>query len=131
MSVGALLLGGIIYLTFRTSQLLLFRTFKLIGFEEYINQWRQAINLSLPQWAIFCLPDALWASAYILIIDTLLNKYTLKTKLIVASIIPSIGIVSELMQALQLLPGTFDIFDIVAYSVPFLLYIFINLTITK
>ncbi len=127
----SLLFWGLVYMTFRTEKLMMFRVFDIIGLGETISKWRQSINISLPEWVIYNLPDALWATAYILVTDTIFRRGRDNTRLIAASIIPIIGILSELTQAAGIIPGTYDFLDIAAYMVPYTIFAIIIKTTKK
>lgn len=127
----ALLIGGFIYMIYRTEKLLMFRVAESMGLGERIRAWRDAVTLSLPEWIIYNLPNALWASSFILIVDALLKTGSSRQKLLIASIIPAIGVISELMQFFGFLPGTFDILDVLAYAIPYIIYALIIKTTQK
>ena len=65
---------------------------------------------------IFSLPDGLWAMSYTMLIFHLRNDKTFKT-LIWSILIPVIGILSEIGQLYYLIPGTFDIIDLIMYII--------------
>jgi hypothetical protein len=73
----------------------------------------------------------LWAAAYILTIDSLMFRQSVMPRILVSGIIPVIGAVSELLQLIGLLPGTFDVADLLCYLVPYLLYLSITLKIKR
>jgi len=105
-----LLLGSMIYILFRSESLLYNR---LIGFLFYpIATPKTAIE----QLIVYSLPDGLWAMSYTMLILHI-RKNTKITTLIWSSIIPLIGIISEIPQYFFILPGTFDIFDLGMYIV--------------
>jgi len=105
-----LLLGSMIYILFRSESLLYNR---LLGFLFYpIATPKTAIE----QLIIYSLPDGLWAMSYTMLILHI-RKNTKITTLIWSSIIPLIGIISEIAQYFFILPGTFDIFDLGMYIV--------------
>ena len=119
-----ILLGGLIYLSFRPTTLLLFHTLDRVGLMLLIADWRILTAAYHPsEFVIYSLPGGLWASAYILIIVSLLGKASATVRLAVASLIPLSGIVSELMQGTGLLPGVFDPVDLACYALPLLLHI--------
>ena len=121
-----LLTGGMTYLLFRPQTLLMFHVTDAIGLSAAINSMREGISSQLPEFIIYCLPGALWAAAYILTI-----RQSVKARILVAGIIPIIGAVSELLQLTGLLPGTFDVADLLCYLVPYLLYMSIILKIKR
>jgi hypothetical protein len=73
----------------------------------------------------------LWAAAYILTIDSLMFRQSVMPRILVSGIIPVIGAVSELLQLIGLLPGTFDVADLLCYLIPYLLYLSITLKIKR
>ena len=128
---AALFSGGFVYLTYRTEQIVMHHAIKSIGLGETVHSWRQSVTFVPSDWIVYCLPNALWSLAYILVTDTILTKHTDNKRLIAASIIPAIGVVSEFLQKANVLPGTFDLFDILAYSIPYVIYLLIIKTVRK
>lgn len=109
----------IIYLLWRDQQLLVHRLIHTCGLQPWLNDVRGDVaSIDLPEWIRFALPDGLWSMSYILFIDALVRRDYLLT-----SVIPVIGLLSELMQLAGWLPGTFDVCDLVAYALPYLLYV--------
>ena len=105
-----LLLGSMIYILFRSESLLYNR---LLGFLFHpIATPKTAIE----QLIVYSLPDGLWAMSYTMLILHI-RKNTKITTLIWSSIIPLIGIISEIAQYFFIIPGTFDIFDLSMYIV--------------
>ena len=126
-----LLMGGMTYLLFRPQTLLMFHVTDALGLSAVINSMRKGISSQLPEFIIYNLPGALWAAAYILTIDSLMFRQSVMPRILVSGIIPVIGAVSELLQLTGLLPGTFDVADLLCYLVPYLLYMSITLKIKR
>ena len=126
-----LLTGGMTYLLFRPQTLLMFHVTDALGLSAVINSMRESISSQLPEFIIYNLPGALWAASYILTTEYFLYRQSVKTRILVAGIIPIIGAVSELLQLTGLLPGTFDVADLLCYLVPYLLYMSITLKIKR
>ena len=126
-----LLTGGMTYLLFRPQTLLMFHVTDALGLSAVINSMRKGISSQLPEFIIYNLPGALWAAAYILTIDSLMFRQSVMPRILVSGIIPVIGAVSELLQLIGLLPGTFDVADLLCYLVPYLLYMSITLKIKQ
>lgn len=126
-----LLVGGLLYVTFRTDELLMFKVIDALGLGDVTASYRSSVNLVLPAWVVYCLPGALWSAAYILLADVIMRNHTVKERLVAASIIPMIGLLSELLQITGLMPGTFDVIDVVAYTLPYVLYVIVIKTIVK
>ena len=119
-ALGAILIliGGILYLLFRPHTLLLFRVVEMLGFDPIVHSWRQHTLLwNWPEWAVYCLPDGLWSSGYVLIVEGLFLPHPYKW--LVAGIIPVVGAATELLQWAGIMPGTFDVVDIVCYLLPY------------
>ena len=110
-----LFIGCLIYVLFRTDNLLYN---KLLGnFFTPIGSPKTFLQKII----IFSLPDGLWAMSYTMLIFHLRNDKTFKT-LIWSILIPVIGILSEIGQLYYLIPGTFDIIDLIMYiSAPLLI----------
>lgn len=117
-----LLLGGIIYLLFRPTTLLLFHTLDLVGLMPLVTDCRTLVATYQPsEFVVYSLPGGLWAASYILLVVSLLERAMRWQRMMVASIIPLAGICSELMQQAGLLPGVFDTADLVCYAVPLII----------
>ena len=123
---GVILLvaGGLIYTLFRPTTLLGFRFTDAIGLSPLINNWRTALATQQPApFIVYCLPNGLWSAAFILIMDRLFAHQPLRQRLCWTAVIPGIGIAAELLQAVGIVPGTFDWLDILCYAVPYLVYV--------
>ena len=119
-----ILLGGLIYISFRPTSLLLFHTLDRMGLMLLVADWRMWVAAFRPSdFVLYSLPGGLWAASYILIVLSLLNSAPTGLRLTVACSIPLAGIVSELMQGWGMLPGVFDLTDLVCYTLPMLLLI--------
>lgn len=127
-SAVCLLTGGLIYLLFRSKTLLMFSWVAYIGGDQILNFIRDNTVCDLPDFVLFCLPDFLWTTSYILLIDAF--WVAKKQRLIWASIIPIVGMVSEILQYVSVMPGTYDFWDLCCYSLPFCIY-FILLSTNK
>ena len=103
-------MGCLIYALFRRDTLiynrLLGKFFSPLTYPE--NFFEKIIVLSVP--------GGLWAMSYTLLIFHIREDKTLKT-IIWSIFIPIVGIASEISQFYQLIPGTFDLMDIIMYIV--------------
>ncbi|GGI56887.1 hypothetical protein GCM10011444_11960 [Winogradskyella haliclonae] len=93
----------------------MFNWFELFGFSSIVLKLRESIfplYENLPSWIYYSLPDGLWvysfSSAHILIWGNSFSK--LKFWLLIPVFC---GVGAELLQFLNLLPGTFDIYDFI------------------
>ncbi len=122
--------GGLIYLLYRPTTLLLFRIIDATGLASQVGQWRTAVQpCSLSDFTVYCLPNGLWAGAYVLAIDSACASRTAATRMAWAAVIPALGVISELLQIVGIVPGTPDWADALCYAAPYLIYIlYIRLT---
>ena len=117
-SLLLLLIGGMIYILFRSRQTLINLLLDhagangLEGVREAISQWQ------FPEWVVYNLPGGLWSGAYIMLIHALTMGEPIGKRLLWAGLIPALGVVSEMMQQLLLLPGGADRWDVFFYALP-------------
>lgn len=118
---GCLLVGIGIYLLFRSRGHLGFIVLDYIGMGAAVDAVRALVDgIKVPEFVRFCLPDGLWTLSYILFSDSVNRHESMMKRLAWISVVPLLGVVSELMQLAQLLPGTFDVADLACYSLPLL-----------
>ncbi len=123
----SLFCGAVIYLLFRSKQLVGFELLNRIGAEPWADKLRSyTAQVSLPNFIIYSLPGGLWSLGYILIIDWLFGNQTSMTRSVWSAIIPLLGIASEILQGLGWLPGTYDICDLFFYAIPYVVYLFLK-----
>ena len=131
-----LLSGGLVYISFRQDTLKMFRWFDSINLSAVISELRLlTLPLSdhLPNWFLYSLPDGLWICSYLSVLlvvwDNVISKHNIHWLLLV----PMIAIFSEIGQLFKIVPGTFDILDLIFYLggtvLPIL--VFTNLKIIK
>lgn len=95
-----------------------------LGFANMIDSLRYAVqNWDITEWVRYSLPDGLYCAAYILIIDAVWHNDDRIIKFFIISIVPVITIVSEVLQYFELVKGTFDIYDLICYSLPTFIYV--------
>ena len=110
----SLFLGLLIYMLWRPVPVRFFHWLDQAGLGSLLNAVR-TYNMSyqlIPEWAIFSLPNGLWAFSYSLLMtyiwwgrNTTASSFWLGT-------IPVVGLGYELSQGLGLLPGTFCLQDL-------------------
>lgn len=127
--VFALAFGSLIYLFFRNSSLKMFLWLNYFGLGKIIASVRNftlPFVSSFPDWFLFSLPDGLWIFSFISL-QLHIWKYSLNfSNLIWFVSIPLIAIISEIFQNLNILNGVFDPFDILFYSLGFILPFILN-----
>ena len=121
------LIGGLLYISFRSKSIRLFSWCETIGLSNYISIIRSIINPfkeSIPNWVYYSLPDGLWmysfTSVFLLIWKDQIDegKYWLLIPLIS-------GCFVEIGQGLKLLKGTFDPIDLILSLLAFIFSIII------
>lgn len=110
------IVGGLIYLTYRTDTLIMFGWFKKIGLKDTIeflrsNQLLQ--SLIIPNWVKFSLPDALWLFSFTYVTLFIWDNKMSKQSIFWIFLAPFIGIFSEAGQLIGIIPGTFDKIDLI------------------
>ena len=114
--VSPILLGSFIYLVFRDKRILFFHFAEFIGATSVIDHFRITflpIRQFVPRWVLYSLPDALWV--YSLTSFMLPFWYFERSKIRFFWILigPIAGVLSEMLQLLKIIPGTFDFVDLV------------------
>lgn len=110
-----LVIGGLIYVCFRSLSLRLFDWFEIIGLNSFLLSIRNltySFKTDLPLWVYFSLPDGLWvysfSSALIIFWDNDFKKFKLW------SLIPLVlSVLIEILQVFDFFPGTFDFIDLI------------------
>lgn len=120
-----LIIGGLLYLGYRSERLVMFEWGKTLGLSDVIMNWRSfCFHNSLPDWTTQALPDGLWLFSYILLVDFVWEtekRGQYKTWLY---ILPVITLISEVAQLCLPYLGTFDFMDLVCYLGAILLFKF-------
>lgn len=107
----ALLVGGLIYILWRSETLMMFVWFEHIGLNNVFGSMRNStsgVSVSLPNWFLFSLPNALWLFSGLLVFDFIWGSKLSASKLFWLSFFWMVAVGAEVSQALDILPGTFD-----------------------
>ena len=115
-----LIIGGLIYISFRTDSLLMFKWFAALSLDSQIENLRDTtftIREHLPNWFLFSLPDGLWVFSYVTLTLLIWGNSINKRNLFWVFLIPFIAISSELLQLFNIAPGTFDAIDLIFYII--------------
>ena len=119
-----LVCGCAIYLLFRSRSLNIYQWCCSLGLTSIIERFRRIVqDWNVPDVIRFSLPDGMYCAAYILIVDAIWYREQGIQKYVVIALVPIITIGSELFQSLNLVRGTFDVFDLVCYALPPLVYV--------
>lgn len=125
LGVLVLLFGCAIYLLFRSKTLYIYVWCKALGVGYFVDSLRLlVIDWEIPEFIKFSLPDGLYSAAYLLIIDTVWHGYYKWKKYLFIAVIPVVTIGSELLQYFSLVKGTFDVYDLICYLIPPIIYIY-------
>lgn len=121
-----ILFGGLIYISFRSKSLNMFNWFESIGVLDNILLIRNSfygLKESIPKWLYFSFPDALWVYSFTSALLLSGNEIkSLKYWLLIPFIL---GPFLELLQLINLFPGTFDVIDLFFTCIAFLFSIII------
>jgi hypothetical protein len=115
-TVMPIIIGSLIYLLFRSKNILVFNNLKAIHLDILVDIWRSKFKIFKPyDWVVFCLPGGLWMYSYIYVIG-LSWKNTIDRKNIIWYILPLfLAISSEFCQYFKFIRGTFDWQDVASY----------------
>lgn len=114
-AAGSLFLGSAIYILFRSESLLMFRWATALRMLPLINTLRfysQGFGPFIPKWLIYSLPFAFWIISYMLFVRAIWFDDKPIARNFWFWPVPLISIAAELGQYPRLVPGTFDIFDL-------------------
>lgn len=114
LSALTLLLGGLIYILGRSSNLVFFHWLKVAGFGHYFKSMSQnSLHPDLPKWLVFSFPNGLWAFAYALLITGIWFYSRSRLRYFWMSSIPALIIGFEVLQYTGLIPGIFSFQDVI------------------
>ena len=125
-----LLLGGLIYIGFRSDSLVMFSWFETLHIDAITSSFRDFAKslgmTSLPKWVVFSLPGGLYMMSCVSLMMLIWGNSLNKKSLFWIFLVPILGILSEPLQYHGLLPGTHHIGDYILYIififVPILMY---------
>lgn len=129
LAIVLLIFGGFIYVVFRSEDLLMFNWFRSLGLNSVVIKLRDSYGLmNIHDWVKYNIPAGLWLFSYMLIIDSIWENGYNSTYKFFITILPVFAIISEVMQFFQILPGTFDIMDMIIYVFAIFLFLTIKLS---
>jgi hypothetical protein len=114
-----LLIGGAIYLAFRTDDLLMFRVAERAGLNGIVAVYRSCVaplRPMLSDWVVFSLPHGLWSFSLVALFG-LLWRHEQRTATIAIVSASVFTIVPELLQAVRVVPGTYSGQDLLTGAV--------------
>ena len=127
LGVVFLACGCTIYLLFRSKTLNIYQWCSALGLSNMIDTLRSSVQCwNLSAFVKFSLPDGMYCAAYILMIDAIWHKDKGIIKNFIIAFVPIVTISSELLQIFGLVKGTFDVYDLICYAIPPLVYLSIK-----
>lgn len=128
ISFSLLLIGGAIYLGYRSGNLVMFQLLNKFGYSDFLNSFRDiGTKYSIYDWIKYCMPDGLWLFSYMFLIDTIWDNHKCISYYIFLWILPVIAIISELLQFIMIVPGTFDIMDLSCYLMAIIIFLILKI----
>jgi hypothetical protein len=124
LATMALLIGGMIYVLWRSGPLLMFSWFDAIGLGKLVyalHDFAVPYSHAFPSWVYFSLPEGLWLLSGILYLHCIWRNGSTFGYVLWTSIIVAVAFGYELGQYIHLVPGCFDTLDLIflaAASVP-------------
>ena len=123
-----LLAGGMVYLLCRPHTILINHIASFLGLDPFLVNMREWIQIhQLSHILIYSLPAGLWAASYVTLVHAFSDRLSRCERLSFAAVMPMLGTLSEVLQGMGIVPGTFDALDIVCYITPYLLYLVLML----
>lgn len=116
VAASALLVGGLIYLLLRQEPVPALRWMTPDQLQPSLQEFRHAMatfRSATPAWIFFSLPDGLWSFAYAASMSRLWAHHPGAAKLFWLLSIPILGIGFEVGQWLRLIPGYFNVTDLI------------------
>ncbi|MGC4079467.1 MAG: hypothetical protein QM702_20990 [Rubrivivax sp.] len=111
----SLVIGSLLYLLARPANLLVFGWIGSLGLSGPLMRLRETLAplaRALPAWVLFSLPNALWAYAFTVAMSHMWSHKLSRASLPWLAVGPVISIGAELGQGIGLVPGTFDLVDL-------------------
>lgn len=125
-ALSALLLAaGIgIYILYRPQNILVFGLLQDLGLMPFVDSLRfHASSILLPSFVINSLPAGLWAASYLIAMYLKTTNMSRTYRIILSTPLPITAIVMEFFQLFGWVSGTFDIYDLVCYIIPLIIFI--------
>ncbi|HKP37945.1 MAG TPA: hypothetical protein VJT71_13895 [Pyrinomonadaceae bacterium] len=107
--------GGLIYIRWRDSNLVMFQWFRRLGLDAPIAWLRTGagpVSEGWPFWLVYSLPDGLWVYALTALMILLWRDAVSSARFVWLSLGLLLGAGSELGQLAGIVPGSFDVIDL-------------------
>lgn len=125
IAVFLILIGGSIYIVYRPKSIIIFRVIDYFGLTNYVDAIRNNLQefLILPPIFVNSIPAGLWTTSYLTLMYCNTRFHEKKTRMYLALPLPVSMVVLEFFQLAGLCPGTFDLYDLLCYIVPLIIFI--------
>lgn len=117
-AILSILIGGFIYIIFRTDSLVMFNWFKHLHLSDLIYSLRHLLIIPVPsviKTLIYTAPGGLWTFSYIAFLLLIWNMEINRRNIFYFIFIPVTAIASEFLQLSGFIAGTFNYHDITSY----------------
>jgi len=107
--------GGLIYLFWRSGPIKFFAWFEDLGLSNLLLSIRQHSYTPpsfVPNFVVYSLPNGLWAFSFAFIVTLLWCNHKSPLKFLWLATIPVVGLGYEILQALEVISGTFCFVDL-------------------
>ena len=121
-----LIVGGLIYLLWRPKSLLMFEWANVLGLSSLLDFFRYELSgygKGFPEWVHFSLPNALWVNACTSFYMVVWYKPSSKYWMFFSSIGILLALLTEFLQLVKIVPGTFCLTDLLSSIIFWLLSI--------
>ena len=111
----ALIAGGMLYISFRSADIVLFRWIRFVGLDSSLTSFRErslAYLHLMPPWIVYSLPNGLWAFAYTLIVLTIWAGSHSWLRYLWYATVPLLVFGFEGLQLTGMIRGTFCYIDL-------------------
>lgn len=112
---SSLILGGMLYVMFRSADPVFFRWIRFLGFCDNLTNLREHSLIWVhifPSWFIYSLPNGLWAFSYTLIVIVIWSGSKSWLRYIWYASVPLLVFGFELLQLTGIIRGTFCLWDL-------------------
>ena len=123
-SVLLLAVGIGIYILYRPTNILVFNLLQDIGLLKIVDSLRfHASKILLPSFVINSLPSGLWMASYLIAMYLTTKGMSRNKKIIMSIPLPVTAIILEFFQLFGWCSGTFDLYDLICYVIPIIIFI--------
>lgn len=115
LSAFPMLFGGLIYLSFRDTSLLMFRWVEIVGLTESVITIRTTLQETfprVPEWIRYSLPDGIWIFSLSILLGEIWIESSFHRLVAWLLVAPVLGIGGEMGQAIGVVPGSFCLVDV-------------------